>query len=135
MRIDTYLMFDDQCREAFTFYQQLLGGEVSFLTMADTPMADRAPEGKRDAVAHARLDTGAWLLMGSDNCSSDPYRPMQGFSVSLGLDDPKEAERVFAALSEGGTTSMAIQETFWSVRFGMCTDRFGTPWMVNGPAK
>ena len=56
---------------------------------------------------------------------------MQGFSVTLGTDEPAEAERVFAALAAGGTVTMPIAETFWARRFGMLTDRFGTPWMIN----
>jgi PhnB protein len=70
------------------------------------------------------------LLMASD-APPTHSESMQGFKVNIGVDDPKEAERIFQALSEGGTVQMPIQETFWAVRFGMLVDRFGTPWMVN----
>ena len=81
-------------------------------------------------IAHARLAVGDNVLMGSDGQPGRPER-MQGFSVTLNIAEPEEAERVFAALEAGGTVTMPIQETFWAPRFGMLIDRFGTPWMVN----
>jgi PhnB protein len=68
--------------------------------------------------------------MGSD-APPDRYEPMKGITVTLGVDEPAEAERIFNALSEGATVQMPIQQTFWAARFGMLTDRFGTPWMIN----
>ena len=68
--------------------------------------------------------------MGSD-APPGHQEDMKGFSVTLGIDDPKDAERIFHALAESGTVRMPIQETFWAVRFGMLVDRFGTPWMIN----
>ena len=68
--------------------------------------------------------------MGSD-APPDRYEPMKGFSVTLGIDDPNDGERIFNALSENGTMQMPIQKTFWAARFGMLVDQFGTPWMIN----
>jgi PhnB protein len=79
---------------------------------------------------HARLKVGDFRLMGSDSPPGH-YEPMKGMSVTLTIDDPAEAERVYNALSEKGSVRMAIQETFWAKRFAMFTDRFGTPWMIN----
>ena len=79
---------------------------------------------------HARLIIGDEVLMGSD-APPDRYEPMKGITVTLGVDEPADAERIFSALAEGGTVQMPIQQTFWAVRFGMLTDRFGTPWMIN----
>jgi PhnB protein len=73
---------------------------------------------------------GDRILMGSD-APSDRYELMKGFSVALGIDDPKDAERIFHALSENGAVQMPIQKTFWAARFGMLVDQFGTPWMIN----
>ena len=73
---------------------------------------------------------GDEVLMGSD-APPDRYEAMRGFSVTIGVNDPTEAERIFHALAESGTVRMPIQETFWAVRFGMLVDRFGTPWMIN----
>ena len=79
---------------------------------------------------HASLNIGGNLLMGSD-APPDRHEQMKGFTVTLGFNDPSEAERVFHALSENGTVQMPIQKTFWAARFGMLVDQFGTPWMIN----
>ena len=93
-------------------------------------MEQETPSTWRNKIMHARLTVGDRILMGSD-APPDRYEPMKGFSVTLGVDDPKDAERVFHALSENGTVQMPIQKTFWATRFGMLVDQFGTPWMVN----
>lgn len=131
MQLNPYLTFNGQCEEAFKFYAKCLGGKiVAMMTHEGTPMAKSTPPEWLGKIIHARLMVGDKILMGSD-APSPHYEPMKGFSVTLGIDDPAEADRVFAALAEGGTVRMPIQETFWARRFGMLTDRFGTPWMVN----
>ena len=131
MDLNTYLFFDGQCEEAFRFYERTLGGKiVAMATFKDTPMAAQTPAEWQGKIAHARLQLGNNLLMGSDGMG-DHYEKPQGMTVTVNIDDPATAERVFNALAEGGTTRMPIQETFWAKRFGMTTDRFGTPWMVN----
>ncbi|MGE0257636.1 MAG: VOC family protein [Alphaproteobacteria bacterium] len=131
MQLNPYLTFDGQCETAFRFYEQGLGGKiVAMMTYADTPMAEQTPPEMRGRIVHARLVVGDTVLMGSD-APSGRYEKMQGFSVALNIDEPERAERVFAALSAGGAVAMPIQETFWARRFGMLTDRFGTPWMIN----
>ncbi len=131
MQINAYLMFTGHCEEAFAFYARTLGGEV-IMTMrfADMPSSGAGPKDWQDKIAHTRLQVGEHVLMGSD-APPDQAASAQGFRVTLGIDDPVEAERVFGALAEGGAVQMPLQETFWAVRFGMLTDRFGTPWMVN----
>ncbi len=131
MQINAYLTFSGQCEEAFKFYAQTLGGKIADMrTYADTPMAQHASPEWRDKILHARVELGGTVLMGSD-APPDRYERPQGFSVSLGIDDAGEAERLFSALAEGGQVRMAIQQTFWAARFGMLMDRFGVPWMVN----
>jgi PhnB protein len=131
LTLTPYLNFDKQCAEAFRFYQQVLGGEIVHMqTHGDSPMAAHTPPEWHDAVLHARLVVGDAVLMGSDMPPGVEARP-HGYAVSIGVTDPAEADRIFAALSEGGRVAMPIQETFWAKRFGMFTDRYGTPWMVN----
>lgn len=131
MKIQPYLNFDGQCREAFLFYHQVLGGELATLqTHGESPMRDHTPPEWHDRILHARLIVGDEELMGSDSPPGQHAQP-QGFAVSLNIDDPAAAERIFAALSAGGAVQMPLQQTFWAGRFGMCTDRFGVPWMVN----
>jgi PhnB protein len=133
MQANTYLTFNGNCEEAFKTYQKLLGGEiVAMMTHVDTPAEAHVPPEWRDKILHARLvlGNGGGMLMASD---APPGRQetMQGFSVTLNIKDPAEAERVFNVLAEGGTVRMALEETFWAHKFGMLTDRFGTPWMIN----
>ncbi len=131
MQVNPYLMFDGRCAAAFKFYERCLGGKIgAMLTYGESPMADQTSAERRDKIMHARLTVGDMALMGSD-APAGQYREPQGFAVTLGIDDPAEAERVFHALADGGTVRMPIQETFWATRFGMLVDQFGTPWMVN----
>ena len=131
MQLNPYLMFNGNCEAAFKFYERCLDGKiVAMMTYAGSPMEAQAPPEWRNKVMHARLTVGDKVLMGSDaqpGCHEEP----KGFSVTLGIDDPADAERIFHALSENGTVRMPIQETFWAVRFGMLVDQFGIPWMVN----
>ena len=131
MQLNPYLSFNGQCEGAFKFYEKVLGGKIeAMMPYEGSPMAQQAPRERLSKIMHARLRIGDETLMGSDS-PPDRYEPMQGFSVTLGTDDPHEAERVFHALSENGTVQMPIQKTFWAVRFGMLVDQFGTPWMIN----
>lgn len=131
MQLNPYLMFNGTCEAAFKFYAEALGGKiVAMLPHEGSPMEQQVPPEWRKKIMHARLIFGDEVLMGSD-CPPDRYEPMKGFSVTLGVDDPAEAERIFDALSPGATIGMPIQETFWARRFGMLVDRFGTPWMIN----
>ena len=131
MEMNTYLLFSGQCEAAFKFYEQCLGGKITFLqTHGDSPMAEHVSPEWRDKIIHARLTLGNNVLMGSDT-PPEHYSKPQGFSVALHTADTAEAERVFHALAENGTVQMPIQETFWAHRFGMLVDQFGIPWMVN----
>jgi PhnB protein len=131
MQMNPYLTFDGRCEAAFKFYQKVLGGKiVAMISHEGTPAAEHVPSEWRSKIMHARLTMGDNVLMGSD-APPDRREDMKGFSVTLGIDDPAEAERVFHALAEKGTVRMPIQKTFWAARFGMLIDQFGTPWMIN----
>ena len=131
MELNPYLSFNGQCEVAFKFYERCLGGKiVAMMTYGGSPMETQMPSEWRNKIMHARLMVGDKILMGSD-APPDRYESMKGFSVTLGIDDPNDAERIFHALSENGTMQMPIQKTFWAARFGMLVDQFGTPWMIN----
>jgi PhnB protein len=131
MRINPYLVFGGECEAAFKFYEKCLGGKIqAMFTHGETPAAPHVPPEWQRKIMHVHLTIGDESLMGSD-APPDRYKKPQGFSVSIQIKEPAEAERVFHALAENGTVTMPIQQTFWSVRFGMLTDRFGIPWMVN----
>ncbi|WGV23991.1 VOC family protein [Halotia branconii] len=131
MKINSYLNFNGNCQEAFKFYEQCLGGKiVMMLTHGDAPTAEHIPTLWHDKIMHVCLDLGDQLLMGSDS-PPDYFETPQGFYVQLSIEEPDQAERIFYALAENGKVKMAIDQTFWSVRFGMLVDQFGIPWMVN----
>lgn len=128
----THLHFKGNCREAFQFYAATFGGKLVFaMTYGEAPGAEAAPE-VREQIIHARVDLGDQSLLGCD-VTGDRYAKPQGFNLMAHAEQPAEAERLFKSLAEGGSVTMAVQETFWAHRFGMCTDRYGTPWMVNCP--
>ncbi|EMR13873.1 phnB-like protein [Methylophaga lonarensis MPL] len=127
----SYLLFDGNCREAFAFYADVLGGEIVMqMTAAESPMADEMPTEFADKILHVSLQVGSWLLMGSD-CPPGMYEKPQGFHVQIGFNDVSQGEQTFKKLAEGGEIIMPFAETFWAERFGMLRDRFGTPWMLN----
>jgi PhnB protein len=131
MQINPYLTFKGQCEAAFKFYEQCLGGKIeAMITHAGTPAEAHVPAEWRNKVLHARLTVGDNVLMGSD-APPDRYEQPKGFSVTLGIDNLADAERIFNALAENGTVKMPLQQTFWAARFGMLVDRFGIQWMVN----
>jgi PhnB protein len=131
MKLNPYLLFNGQCEAAFKFYEKCLGGKIEvMMTHAGTPAEQDVPPEWRNKILHARLTVGDQVLMASD-APPERYETPQGFSVSLNIDNAGEAERIFRALSENGKVHMPMQQTFWAARFGMCVDRFGTPWMVN----
>ena len=131
MRVNPYLVFNGRCEEAFTFYAECLGGKIeAMLPHAGTPAEGHVPAEWREKIMHARLSVGEDVIMGSDAPPGHFEQP-KGFSVTIQLAEPAEADRIFQRLSEGATVTMPIQQTFWASRFGMLVDRFGTPWMVN----
>ena len=131
MRLNPYLNFSGQCEAAFKFYERCLGGKIeAMIPHAGTPAEEHVKPEWRDKILHARLIVGNDVLMGSD-APPDRYEEPRSFAVSLQIDAPTDAERVFHALAENGIVQMPIQETFWADRFGMLVDQFGIPWMIN----
>jgi PhnB protein len=131
MQVNPYLLFNGQCEAAFKFYATCLGGKIeAMMPHEGTPAAEHVPPEWRKKILHASLRVGDTVLMASD-CPPDRYKKPEGFSVTLQIKQPAEAERVFHALAENGTVEMPIQETFWAARFGMLVDQFGIPWMIN----
>ena len=131
MQLDSYLLFNGNCEEAFKFYERVFGGKIEgIMNYTGSPAEQQVPAEWREKVLHARMTLGDDALMASD-APPGQYQKPQGFSVSVQLKDPVEGKRIFEALAEDGTVTMAFESTFWSPGFGMCTDRFGIPWMVN----
>ena len=135
MQLTPYLNYDGTCEAAFRFYAEALGAEIeAMFTHATVPTGCEIPGDWGNRIMHARIRKGNAVLMGSD-CPPGRYEKPQGAYVSLHVEDPAEADRLFQTLSEGGEIQMPIQQTFWAVRFGMFVDRYGIPWMINCEAQ
>jgi PhnB protein len=134
MQVQAYLFFDGRCEEAVEFYRKALGAEVTMLMRfkdsPEPPPPGMVPPGSENKIMHTSFRIGDTTVMASDgHCQGQPS--FQGFSLSLTVPNETEADRVFAALADGGQVQMPLTKTFWSPRFGMIADRFGVSWMVN----
>lgn len=134
MLVQPYLFFGGRCEEAIEFYRTAVGAEVVMLTrFKESPephQPDGMPECFEEKVMHASFRIGENTLMASDGmCDGKPN--FEGFSLSIVVPDEASAERVFAALSDGGLVTMPLDKTFWAPKFGLLTDRFGVTWMVS----
>jgi PhnB protein len=134
MQVQPYLFFDGRCEEAIQFYRRALGAEVTMLMrFKDAPPQPEGqctlPPGAEEKVMHASLRIGETTVLASDGrCQGKPS--FQGFALSLTVPDEDRAERLFAALGDGGQVQMPLAKTFFSPRFGMVADRFGVSWMI-----
>src|SRR5258706_7689900 len=133
MLVQSYLFLDGRCEEAIGFYRSKLGAEVTALMrFSDAPEPHppgMVPPGSENKVMHSSFRIGETTVMASDgHCMGKPS--FQGFSLSISAGNDSGAERLFAALGEGGQVQMPMNKTFFSSRFGMVADRFGVSWMV-----
>jgi len=128
--IQPYLIFNGRCEEAIEFYRKALGAEVTMLLrFKDAPDPSMCTPGSENKVMHANLQIGESVVLASDGrCTGE--MSFAGFSLSLTLKSAADADRFFAALSDGGQVQMPLAKTFFSPRFGMVADRFGVSWMV-----
>lgn len=134
MEIQPYLFFSGRCEAAIGFYKDALGAQVDMLMRyresPEPPPPGMVPPGWDEKIMHASLRIGEAVMMVSDGCSPEPMR-FEGFSLTLNVPDTASADRMFAALADGGQVQMPLGKTFWSPRFGMVIDRFGVSWMIN----
>jgi PhnB protein len=138
MHIEPYLFFEGRCEEAVEYYRKALGAEVMMLLRykdsPEPPPAGKLPAGSENKVMHASLRIGETTVMASDGLAQG--RPsFEGFSLSITVPDEARADKLFAALADGGQVQMPLAKTFWSARFGMVKDRFGVGWMIGVPSK
>jgi PhnB protein len=130
VKLYTYLNYGGNCRQAFEFYVQHLGGKMSFLqTHGEIPNNQAVPADWKEKVLHARLELGETALLGAD-IPPDHFQPMRSAYLTLIVNSIEEAERIYALLTEGGEIFMKMDETFFAHRFAMLRDRFGTSWML-----
>ncbi|MFD4181955.1 VOC family protein [Rhodococcus sp. NPDC058514] len=128
-RLNPYLSFADNARQAMEFYQDVFGGTLNLSTFGEFGAPD-APEA--NLIMHGMLETtGGYTLMGADTPPGVEYNPGDNFAVSLSGDDADELRGYWTKLSDGGSVSVPLEKQMWGDEFGMCTDRFGIAWMVN----
>ena len=129
-----YLFFDGRCEEAIAFYKKALGAEVEmmmrFKEAPEQPPPGVLAPGSENKVMHACLRINGSSVMASDGCAQEGKPKFQGFSLSVNAKDEAEADRMFAALADGGKVEMPLGKTFFAKRFGSVSDRFGVGWMV-----
>ena len=133
MAVTPYLFFDGRCEEALDFYKKTLGAEVGMLMrVKDSPQQPPAgtyPPGTENKIMHSSFRINGATVMASDGCAQGKPK-FDGFALSVDAKDEATADRMFAALADGGKVQMPLGETFFAQRFGMVADRFGVGWMI-----
>jgi PhnB protein len=132
-QLNAYLSFDGNCAEAMRFYERVLGGTLeAMIAYGQAPGYEQMPASHADKIMHAYLVHPDFALMAGDMPPGQPYDGVKGIMMTMTYPTAAEARRVFDALAERGNVQMPLGETFWADAFGMCIDRFGVPWGVNG---
>jgi PhnB protein len=132
MKVESLITFGGRCEEALEFYKKSVGAEVTALMRwKESPdAAMKPPAGYEEMIMHANFRIGETQLMAADGLG-DKAPDFKGMTLAIEAADDAEAKRVFTALGQGGNVSMPLVKTFWTSSFGMLTDKFGVPWMVN----
>lgn len=134
MQLELTLMFNGNCREAFAFYAETLGGKIGFvMSYGESPMAGQHEAAHHAKVMHATLRLGNLNLVGGDVLTD--YKPPQGFSILLQPASAEQGRAFYERLGVGGQIVMPLQQTFWSPCYGVLKDRFGVTWEINSPAQ
>ncbi len=131
VKLNPYLTFNGNAREAMEFYKAALGGELSIQTVAESPMAKQLDKKFHSQVMHAMLAGKDFCLMASDVMDKGPAKAGDHVSLSLNCESDEEIKRLFGALSKGGKVTMPLADMFWGASFGMLSDKFGMHWMLN----
>lgn len=134
MRIDPYLTFDGNCRQAFDLYRSVFGGEFTMnSTFRDDPGDTEIPSEELDRIMHVSLPIGSSVLMGSDVSTAHGPAPVAGTNVAISFSakDREHANEVFAGLADGGEIQMPMDDMFWGDYFGMVQDKFGIFWQIS----
>jgi len=132
MLVQPYLSFDGRCEEAIEFYKKAVGAEVVMLMRFKDnpePQPGMAPPGTENKILHSNLRIGDSTVLASDGHCTGQLN-FQGITLSLTVDSVAQADKLFAALSEGGQVRLPLTKTFFSPRFGMLADKFGVAWMI-----
>ena len=130
-QINAYLGFNGACREAMNFYKDCLGGELTFTTVGESPMAGQCPEAMHGDILHSALTNGGLILMGTDMVAPGGYIKGNNFGLALSCDSEKDINALFSCLSAGGSVIDPLKTQFWGAIFGCVEDKYGNRWMLN----
>ncbi len=130
-QINSYLTLNGNCREAMTFYKNCLGGELSFQTIGESPLADKMPLQMKDCILHSTLTNGAATLMASDMVGENGLTKGNSVSLILNCSSENEIRMLYEKLSEGGKQDHPLELSFWGALFGDLTDKFGHHWLLH----
>jgi PhnB protein len=134
MQLEPYLFFSGKCEEALSFYKDVFGGQIEFLSRwSEMPQDAGGPPVTPETanrVMHATFQAPGVSFMASDASPGKAYGEGP-VSLSIATEEIAEAERVFNRLADGGNVEMPMQDAFWGAKFGMLTDRYGIDWMVS----
>ncbi len=130
-QINSYLTFNGNCREAMTFYQECIGGELNFQTIAESPLAGKMPKHMQDNILHATLAKDALLLLGSDMIGDYGLTKGNAVSLMLNCSNEEEIKLYYQNLSTGGRADHPLELSFWGALFGDLTDNFGNHWLLH----
>ncbi|WMJ72366.1 VOC family protein [Cytophagaceae bacterium ABcell3] len=129
--IQPYLHFDKKCKNAMAFYQEIFGGELELMTIAESPAKDQFPKDLHQEVLHASLYNDQFRMMASDMCGQGELHQGNNVQLSLNCSSKEEINNLFQRLSEGGKVVQELQEPFWGGLFAMLIDKFGVRWMLS----
>ena len=129
--IHSYLTFSGNCREAMTFYRDCLGGELTFQTIGESPLAAQLPDKMKECILHSTLTNGNMVLLGSDMVSDQGLKKGNTISMVLNCRSEEEIKSCYKKLSDGGKADHPLEHTFWGALFGDLTDKYGNHWLLN----
>ena len=131
MKINAYLTFAGNCREAMQFYHQCLGGQLNFQTIGESPLADKMPSQMKNAILHATLVNESMVLMASDMVGDQGLSPGNSVSLMLDCNSETEIKNCYTNLSAGGVQTHPLELTFWGALFGDLEDKYGNHWLLH----
>lgn len=130
-KINSYLTFNGNCREAMNFYKDCLGGELSIQTIGESPISDKMPEQMKQSILHSTLIKDQLILMGSDMVGDSGLIKGNAVSLMLDCDSEEEIQRIYSKLSEGGSAEHPLENSFFGAVFGDLTDKYGNHWLLH----
>lgn len=130
-RLNPYINFGGKCREAMSFYRDTFGGELNMMTLGESPAPCEDNKDQKDLIMHSSLEGGAFTLMGTDMGGPEGSGAQGQISVCIDCSSVEEIERLYAALSAGGTECYPLHDAFWGGKFGVLLDKYGVSWMLN----